>query len=232
MLTRQCLMVMDADYDVSAAAKASSPSAKHRRRLSPSLPEPPLLLRPARTKLVPRGFGGEKHDEEESAAMNDSGDDGKERKKNTHKKKEKEKKGRSFRRTSERLRFSWPDRVPHDGRREIVVEEDTSEPGSVATAKERGWTSSSEQASSEQTECVQSGTVRDNILFGLEIDQERNKAVIEAYALRADLRMFPAGDQTERGGKWCESFGYDDIRDLTGLKEIGQLTVWVDRSSE
>ncbi|KAI8803437.1 P-loop containing nucleoside triphosphate hydrolase protein [Cladochytrium replicatum] len=50
-----------------------------------------------------------------------------------------------------------------------------------------------------QTAWVQSGTVRDNILFGREFDKERYEAVIDACALRADLRMFPAGDQTELG---------------------------------
>ncbi|RAL16060.1 ATP-binding cassette transporter YOR1 [Aspergillus homomorphus CBS 101889] len=46
---------------------------------------------------------------------------------------------------------------------------------------------------------VQNTTVRNNILFGREYDEARYNEVIDACALRSDLAMFPAGDQTEIG---------------------------------
>ena len=41
--------------------------------------------------------------------------------------------------------------------------------------------------------------VRDNILFGSEYNAEKYKTVVEACALAADLKILPAGDQTEIG---------------------------------
>uniref|UniRef100_A0AAY4DHX2 ATP-binding cassette sub-family C member 10 n=1 Tax=Denticeps clupeoides TaxID=299321 RepID=A0AAY4DHX2_9TELE len=46
---------------------------------------------------------------------------------------------------------------------------------------------------------LQHGTVRDNILFGREFDQNFYQSVIEACALSDDLNIFPAGDRTEVG---------------------------------
>ncbi|KAI5287508.1 hypothetical protein KEM52_001561, partial [Ascosphaera acerosa] len=46
---------------------------------------------------------------------------------------------------------------------------------------------------------IQNATVRENILFGKPFDQEKYDAVIEACALKPDLEMFAAGDQTEIG---------------------------------
>ena len=41
--------------------------------------------------------------------------------------------------------------------------------------------------------------VRENILFGSEYNAEKYKTVVEACALAADLKILPAGDQTEIG---------------------------------
>ena len=41
--------------------------------------------------------------------------------------------------------------------------------------------------------------MRENILFGSEYNAEKYKAVLEACALAADLKILPAGDQTEIG---------------------------------
>ena len=41
--------------------------------------------------------------------------------------------------------------------------------------------------------------VRENILFGSEYNAEKYKTVLEACALAADLKILPAGDQTEIG---------------------------------
>lgn len=52
-----------------------------------------------------------------------------------------------------------------------------------------------------QTAWLQNATIRDNILFGSEWDEERYWKVIEACALKVDLDLFEAGDQTEVGEK-------------------------------
>ena len=41
--------------------------------------------------------------------------------------------------------------------------------------------------------------MRENILFGSEYNAEKYEAVVEACALAADLKILPAGDQTEIG---------------------------------
>ena len=41
--------------------------------------------------------------------------------------------------------------------------------------------------------------MKENILFGSEYDAEKYGAVVEACALSADLKILPAGDQTEIG---------------------------------
>lgn len=46
---------------------------------------------------------------------------------------------------------------------------------------------------------IQNVSVRENILFGSEYDEEFYNRVIDACALRADLDIFPNGDQTEIG---------------------------------
>ena len=41
--------------------------------------------------------------------------------------------------------------------------------------------------------------MKENILFGSDYDAEKYEAVVEACALAADLKILPAGDQTEIG---------------------------------
>ena len=41
--------------------------------------------------------------------------------------------------------------------------------------------------------------MRENILFGSEYNAAKYEAVVEACALAADLKILPAGDQTEIG---------------------------------
>ncbi|KAK5801846.1 P-loop containing nucleoside triphosphate hydrolase protein [Linnemannia elongata] len=57
--------------------------------------------------------------------------------------------------------------------------------GSVAFVSQQAW--------------IQNGTIMDNILFGLPLDQERYDSVIQASCLQQDLEMLAAGDQTEIG---------------------------------
>lgn len=59
--------------------------------------------------------------------------------------------------------------------------------GSVAYVSQQAW--------------IQNCTLQDNILFGRPLNQEAYDRVIQACALKADLEMLPAGDQTEIGEK-------------------------------
>ncbi|KAF9129560.1 hypothetical protein BGW39_004033 [Mortierella sp. 14UC] len=57
--------------------------------------------------------------------------------------------------------------------------------GSIAYVSQQAW--------------ILHSTVKDNILFGKPLDQERYDAVLHACCLQQDLDMLPAGDQTEIG---------------------------------
>ncbi|XP_052804271.1 multidrug resistance-associated protein 1-like isoform X1 [Mya arenaria] len=59
--------------------------------------------------------------------------------------------------------------------------------GSVAYVAQQAW--------------IQNATVRDNILFGKELDQNKYRQVIEACALEQDLEILQGGDMTEIGEK-------------------------------
>ncbi|RMC11511.1 hypothetical protein DUI87_11630 [Hirundo rustica rustica] len=59
--------------------------------------------------------------------------------------------------------------------------------GSVAYVPQQAW--------------IQNATLKDNILFGSELDEARYQQVIKACALLPDLELLPAGDQTEIGEK-------------------------------
>ena len=48
---------------------------------------------------------------------------------------------------------------------------------------------------------IQNATLRDNIVFGLDFNQDWYDKVVEACALQQDLDMLPAGDLTEIGEK-------------------------------
>ncbi|KAJ6817406.1 ABC transporter C family member 14 isoform X2 [Iris pallida] len=50
-----------------------------------------------------------------------------------------------------------------------------------------------------QTAWIQNGTIEDNILFGLPMDQQKYKEVIRVCCLEKDLEMMEFGDQTEIG---------------------------------
>lgn len=53
----------------------------------------------------------------------------------------------------------------------------------------------------EQVPFIKSGTIRDNILFGLPFDLRRYNRVIKVCCLVPDLRILPGGDMTEIGGR-------------------------------
>lgn len=48
---------------------------------------------------------------------------------------------------------------------------------------------------------IQNATVRDNILFGKEMDQCKYNNVVEACALKSDFEILTGGDLTEIGEK-------------------------------
>ena len=56
-------------------------------------------------------------------------------------------------------------------------------------------------AYSSQTPWLQQKSIRDNILFGENMDEERYEEVLEACALNPDLDMLEDGDGTEIGAK-------------------------------
>ncbi|XP_004680601.2 PREDICTED: canalicular multispecific organic anion transporter 1 [Condylura cristata] len=52
-----------------------------------------------------------------------------------------------------------------------------------------------------QQSWIQNGTIKDNILFGGELDEKRYQQVLEACALLPDLEVLPGGDLAEIGEK-------------------------------
>ena len=59
--------------------------------------------------------------------------------------------------------------------------------GSIAYVQQNAW--------------IQNATLMDNILFGRPYDHERYRNAIRVCELESDLKVFPAGDQTEIGEK-------------------------------
>ncbi|XP_058399729.1 ATP-binding cassette sub-family C member 2 [Diceros bicornis minor] len=59
--------------------------------------------------------------------------------------------------------------------------------GTVAYVPQQSW--------------IQNGTIKDNILFGAELDKKRYQQVLEACALLPDLEVLPGGDLAEIGEK-------------------------------
>lgn len=58
-----------------------------------------------------------------------------------------------------------------------------------------------------QTSWIQSGTIRDNILFGKPMDETRYKNAINVCALDKDIRNFIHGDLTEIGQRGVNMSG-------------------------
>ncbi|KAG5195942.1 ATP-binding cassette sub-family C member 2 [Ovis aries] len=59
--------------------------------------------------------------------------------------------------------------------------------GSVAYVPQQSW--------------IQNGTIKENILFGSELDEKKYQQVLEACALLPDLEVLPGGDMAEIGEK-------------------------------
>ena len=63
-----------------------------------------------------------------------------------------------------------------------------------------------------QTPFIMNATLRDNILFGKEYNEERYQKVIEMCCLAPDIAILPAGDQTEIGEKGINLSGGQKTR--------------------
>ncbi|KAJ2120809.1 hypothetical protein IW147_004749 [Coemansia sp. RSA 720] len=70
--------------------------------------------------------------------------------------------------------------------------------GSIAYVPQQAW--------------ILNATLRDNILFGSQLDQEFYDRVVDACALRPDLDMLPCGDMTEIGEKGINLSGGQKAR--------------------
>lgn len=53
----------------------------------------------------------------------------------------------------------------------------------------------------QQTPWILNKSIKDNILFGLEYNEDRYKETIKICQLRRDLEILPGGDLTEIGEK-------------------------------
>ncbi|GAA5917290.1 hypothetical protein JCM6882_004151 [Rhodosporidiobolus microsporus] len=67
-------------------------------------------------------------------------------------------------------------------------------------------------AYASQLPWLQHASIKNNILFGSPFEQERYDAVIDACALKTDLAMFDAGDETEIGEKGISLSGGQKAR--------------------
>lgn len=59
--------------------------------------------------------------------------------------------------------------------------------GSMAYVAQQAW--------------IQNATLKNNILFGAQLDETKYERILDACALRTDLSILPAGDSTEIGEK-------------------------------
>ncbi|EGO52804.1 hypothetical protein NEUTE1DRAFT_126249 [Neurospora tetrasperma FGSC 2508] len=73
------------------------------------------------------------------------------------------------------------------------------EPSEDENISDQDWIIPSLTCFVSQTPWIESGTVRDNVLFGLKFDHLRYRKVLCACALKKDLQLLADGDQTEVG---------------------------------
>ena len=85
--------------------------------------------------------------------------------------------------------------------------------GSVAYVAQQAW--------------IQNSTLRDNILFGHDYNEERYNKVLHACALRPDIEVLPGGDQTEIGEKVLYLSNLATLRDLYMYPNFN---VWTSRN--
>ena len=81
--------------------------------------------------------------------------------------------------------------------------------GSIAYVPQQAW--------------MQNASVKDNILFGNPVDKNFYSDVIDACALKSDLKILPGGDSTEIGEKGINLSG--------GQKQRVSLARYLTKSS-
>jgi ABC-type transport system involved in cytochrome bd biosynthesis fused ATPase/permease subunit len=76
---------------------------------------------------------------------------------------------------------------------------------------------------------IAEGTLRDNIIFGQEPDEDRYKAAIHAASLENDLKMFPAGDRVPIGSRGVALSGGQRARIsmARAAYHLGAETRWI-----
>ena len=55
---------------------------------------------------------------------------------------------------------------------------------------------------------IQNATVKDNILFGKQLNGRLYNKTLQEYALESDLEILPGGDMTEIGEKVSETWAW------------------------
>ena len=70
---------------------------------------------------------------------------------------------------------------------------------------------------------VFSGTIRENILFGAEMDEERYWAVVDACALRADMETWQYGDRTLVGQRGMALSGGQKVVLINSLIQSNKI---------
>jgi len=96
-------------------------------------------------------------------------------------------------------------------------------PSSVDAIKIRG----PRVAYTSQSPWIISGTVQDNILFGLPYDKDRYNRVVEGAALSSDLATLQAGDQTELGERGINLSGGQKARVELARAAYSDAAVWL-----
>ncbi|CAM9886717.1 unnamed protein product [Scytosiphon promiscuus] len=84
------------------------------------------------------------------------------------------------------------------GSGEVASERDVEVPGKLAYASQEPW--------------IQSGTLRENILFGRRMDRKRYESVIRDCSLERDLSLLPSGDHTGIGDRGVNLSGGQKAR--------------------
>ena len=74
-----------------------------------------------------------------------------------------------------------------------------------------------------QTAWIQTGSVRENILFGSPMDSHRYQETIEMCSLAKDLEFLPFGDQTKIGERGVNLSGGQKQRTHVRLKILDFL---------
>ena len=70
------------------------------------------------------------------------------------------------------------------------------------------WLNQGSLAYVAQGAWIQNASLRNNILLGDSFDSSKYESILEACALRQDLKILPDGDETEIGEKVSEPYTF------------------------